>query len=223
MARFAVGVSLVLLFVPSAVFAQGFSPDTGTGVELFSTQKFGIDLASSSITQSPPIRSKSGKIPVSYALVGNSHVYPNGTGLAVSSGFTGKLLAADFGYSVKWTQMMVQACQNGNIETYGGWQVFDNTGAAHSLGTSWVDTNGTCYQFPSLATTTDGSGITVTSSNRRSATGIYDKMGNDFGGSVLTDPDGATVTAGSGYSLPYTEWSAAGLQEFEVCSEGRSA
>ena len=41
------------------------------GVQMLSTRNFNIDLASSSMTVEFPIRSKGGKIPISYSLVGN--------------------------------------------------------------------------------------------------------------------------------------------------------
>jgi len=55
MARFAVGLSLCLLLVVSFSFAQS---DPAAGVQPFSTNNFGIDLASSNINlvAGPPLR-----------------------------------------------------------------------------------------------------------------------------------------------------------------------
>lgn len=78
------------------------------GIQPFSTRNFNIDLASSSITAVFTIRSKAGKIPVSYSLVTNYQIQSahNGVYLTynLSSGpIVGQLNAHTVGYAVKYT------------------------------------------------------------------------------------------------------------------------
>jgi RHS repeat-associated protein len=179
------------------------------GVQMFSTRNFNIDLASSSITVGFPIRSKAGKIPVSYALVANYQIQvaQNVTELAynllVPGGVAPQLNAHTFGYGVGWTTTSTLSCLGAYIEVYGGWMVYDTTGAGHPLGNFWVDAEGTCYEFPTLATTSDGSGLTVTSTVKGyiGTRTIYDSAGYSYSTSgTLTDPDQATVTISGGGS-----------------------
>ena len=102
MARFAVGLSLVHLQSFNSIFKTDCRKECGlavrrlsflfalplclvgigsaqadpsAGIQMFSTRENNVDLATSSITVNFPIRSKTGKIPVSFSLVGNYHVY----------------------------------------------------------------------------------------------------------------------------------------------------
>jgi len=84
MARFVVGLSLVVL-VASLAFTQN-PDDPGAGILPFSTQvgaaSDSIDLATSNINVRIPVRSKTGKMPFDFSLVWNSHAwigqYPTG-------------------------------------------------------------------------------------------------------------------------------------------------
>ena len=195
-------------------FAGIASAQQVPGVQMFSTRNFNIDLASGSVTVGFSIRSKAGKIPVSYSLVGN---YQISTGLVAgsssllppSAGLAPQLNAHTFGYRVYYTTTSkTLTCNGGFIETYGGWVVYDTTGAAHSLGDFWVDANGACYPFPSVVQAVDGSGLTVTSASPGylSAKTVYDSAGYSYISSALTDPDGVTVTAsGNGTTTNYTD------------------
>ena len=170
------------------------------GILPFSTRNFNIDLASSSITAIFPIRSKDGKIPVSYSLVANYQIglSQDGTTLTFPLGtFAGQLNAHTFGYAVESTIKTTDNCNGFNEWVYAGWVVIDGTGASHPLPYFEVDATGNCFSFPPVSTTQDGSGLTVVSPGRGNlgTRTVYDAAGYGFttGSNTLTDPDGATV------------------------------
>ncbi len=172
------------------------------GIQMFSTRNFNIDLATSSITTQFPVRSKGGKIPISYSLVGNYQVFAlNTTQLTYSTTLEGESTAHTFGYGVGYTATSVLTCVGSNEEVYGGWVVYDNTGASHSLGSFWVDAQGTCFPFPASVAAVDGSGLTVTTTSHSyiGPKNIYDSAGygdlsSEEAAPTLTDPDGTTIT-----------------------------
>jgi hypothetical protein len=190
--------AFLLLFCVGVGDAQvGQAP----GIQMFSTRSFNIDLATSSITTDLPIRSKLGKIPVSYSLIGNYQIYA-GTSSQLNYNLSGgpmagQITAHTFGYGLNYTATTILSCNGGSIEGYGHWMLYDTSGTAHPLSfEGYVDAEGTCYTFPASTTTADGSGLTVTSNSKglHSSFTVYDKAGYAYGGATLTDPDGATIT-----------------------------
>ena len=183
-----------------------WSQDTTTGIIPFSTRKFGIDLASSSITQIIPTRSKGGKIPASYVFSGNFAVYAGSPNLAVVTGFTGQFSNLLFGASVTYTHVTPHqaGCNGGYVDYYSGYYLYDGLGTPHSLGGVITDTGG-CHAIPASITTQDGSAFTVipsqTSYTKIVPSAIYDSSGNSYNNSTgLADPDGATITT-SGFPI----------------------
>ncbi|HEX8817224.1 MAG TPA: hypothetical protein VF753_17145 [Terriglobales bacterium] len=204
MARFAVGLSLVLfLATSSAVFAQ---TDPGGGILPFSTNKWGVDLATSHVFMSFPLRSKPGKIPFSSAIVGTSYAYPLqnpgettmtmvsnlvGVGIPPSSLMSGFQYTDPAQVGLYVTQQKSPTC----IE-YVNPIVYDHTGAQHPFpSASW----GPCSGITHLtAVASDGSGYTLVVTNSTTTT-VYDKSGRYVTGGnlaanpTLYDPDGATI------------------------------
>jgi RHS repeat-associated protein len=176
--------------------------DPAAGIQMFSTRENNVDLATSSITVNFPIRGKAGKIPLSYSLVGNYHVY--GETILTShflnlssTGLQGQLNAHDYGYRITYTSQQTVDCNNNFHDTvYQNFVVIDQSGASHPLPTS-IQTdsaNPPCFTWPTTPqTTTDGSGLTAVDEFH-----IYDKSGVEYYGGTLTDPDGATVSTSGG-------------------------
>jgi RHS repeat-associated protein len=195
MARFAVGLSLVLLFVATFSFAQS---DPAMGMQLFSTNHFGIDLASSNVNLSIPVRSKIGKLPFSSMFVGNYHAFQAANSWAVTSG-----LAMYVSPIVNLHGTISGSCPSYKEEVT--ISIIDGTGASHLVPGAWIGlcngqngnlNNGTWV-------TTDGSGYTLVVTNGIPT--VYDKAGvqNVMTGNLSVgystawkaiDPDGATVS-----------------------------
>jgi RHS repeat-associated protein len=220
MARFAIEVSLSILLITSAL-AQAPQP----GVQPFSTQIGGpvssIDLASGAVTLNIPVRSKTGKFPVSYSLRGSSGVTldPNGnwttlqyaldlemgkssTQLPFLNGVADGFLGNTITYSAT-TYMCVNLY--GNL--YNNFAVVDPSGASHAfpafIGDElYVGPNGCGPVGPETLTATDGSGFTLVAAGGTTLSlTLYDKSGNHTSDFVsITDPDG-TRAYWSGSSL----------------------
>jgi hypothetical protein len=188
--------ALLLCCVGSAYAQAG----QAAGIQMFSTRKFNIDLASSSMTTSFPIRTKAGKIPVSYSVAGNYQISPlNSSQLTFTNSIAGQPSAHVLGYAAAYTTTPVVNCNGSNEQGFGGWVIYDTTGASHSLGTFSTDRGGTCFPFPSAVTTTDGSGLTATNGSHTSDSPqyIYDSGGYSVSAGTLgtlTDPDGVTIS-----------------------------
>jgi RHS repeat-associated protein len=217
MARFIAGSSLFAIlvlfaFVPSQIAAQ---TDPAAGILPFSTHVSGpidsVDLATSSVLITIPVRSKAGQIPFKYAVVANNHTYVyslivnkqtylrvevSGVGVGEPQGFLGQLSMGAYLRSSP-DPNPVPECHNGPDQGL-YWSVVDSTGAAHSLGYVQTDING-CDALPQGAVTVDGSGYTVNFTTEQSGN-IYDKAGNLVGGNsaAITDPDGNQILWSSG-------------------------
>ncbi len=236
MARFVAGSSLFAIlvlfaFVPSQIAAQS---DPAAGILPFSTHVSGpidsVELATSSIHVTIPVRSKAGQIPFKYAVVSNNHAYTytinvpkqgnetlievSGVGVGEPQGFRGQLSMGAYLRSSP-DPNPVPECHNGQDQGL-YWSVVDSTGAAHSLGYVVTDVDG-CMALPQGAVTQDGSGYTVNFTTEQSGN-IYDKAGNLVGGAI-TDPDGnqivwsssgnyndTLVPSGTPYALNETSW-----------------
>lgn len=191
MARFTFGLSIVLLLVVSLSFAQS---DPAAGIQLFSTNDFGIDLATSNINVSIPGRSKAGKLPFSSVFNGNYHVYQSGSNWGVNSG-----IAIFVSPLVSLHGTISGSCPSYKQEV--SMSVIDGTGASHPFYGAWI---GLCSANKNNGTWTasDGSGYTLVVTN--SVPTVYDingvqspMIGNlttGYGYSVsATDPDGASI------------------------------
>jgi hypothetical protein len=198
-----------LLAFPLCLAGIGLAQvDPAAGIQMFSTRENNVDLATSSITVNFPIRSKTGKIPVSFSLVGNYHVYGEtilGTHfLNVAAALQPQLQAHDYGYSIKYTSQQTTEC-NGvqNDHIFYDYVIIDQSGASHPLPTTIKTDNDGCFTWPTTPqTTTDGSGLTATNAGT-----IYDKSGVEYAtGGTLTDSDGAAISSStSGSTTTYTD------------------
>jgi hypothetical protein len=207
MARFAVGVSLILLLVASVASAQ---IDPAAGILPFSTQGIGgVDLATSNVYVSAPIRNKAGKIPFSYGLMGNFHSYIWNSGSS-SQWFTNAYFIPQPAQSFSWGALSSN-CPGQGAQLWNLY-VTDATGAQHPVPGA-ISCSG---QRNLLSTATDGSGYTlsITGTYQNESVTVYDKAGDavnvpQSGGTTpwsITDPDGATiVSSGSSYPITYTD------------------
>jgi RHS repeat-associated protein len=198
MARFAVGLSLFLLVV-SFTFAQN---DPAAGIQLFSTNNFGVDLASSNVNVVIPGRSKIGKLPFLSAFVGNYHVYQSGSQWSVSSILGMGMFVSGFATLSGTVVGSFSPCsrEEENIS------IVDMTGAAHPVNGAWIGLCSGVNQNNGSWTASDGSGYTLAVVNGVAT--VYDRAGvnnlmtcNSSTGcfssplsATVSDPDGATIT-----------------------------
>src|SRR5580692_2565676 len=208
MARFTVGLSLCVLLAAPIGMAQ-VNPEYG--VLPFSTNRFGVDLATGFVNISFPMRSKAGKIPFSSGMAGTSSAWPR---IITSGPLTGKYQWFPSLVGTGQTQgffyndpTQLQLATN-PVDAGGGCYdqedvvVYDRTGASHPFAVSWY--TGSCPTSAS-GVATDGSGYTIVVTTNGQPT-VYDKNGNFWVGtciktchlkSTVTDADGATITDGS--------------------------
>ncbi len=210
-------VMLCLLFLLAPGFAQNQS-----GVQMFSTNHFGVDLATGNVNINIPLRSKNGKIPFWSRLVGTSGmtVGPDG------SQWFPMLLPGSPGWSYQdpTTAIFeyagvppgVRHCtyhsSTYEVDWFGMAAITDSSGASHTFAGNpkWQVGNGTtttgCYT-PQVShgpyTTTDGSGYTLIITNGNPT--VYDKSGRYLPGTCniadgcslnvgIYDPDGASIS-----------------------------
>jgi RHS repeat-associated protein len=191
MARFAVGLSLVLLL---ASFASAQSDPTA-GVQLFSTNNFGVDLASSNINLSIPGRSKLGKLPFNSVFNGNYHAFQSGSNWEVNSG-----IGIFVSHLVSLSGTISGSCPTYKEEVT--ISVIDGTGASHPFYGAYI---GLCSGTLNNGTWTasDGSGYTLVVTN--GVPTVYDVNGvkSPMTGNLTagygvaassTDPDGASIS-----------------------------
>ena len=220
------GLLLLTTLVSLAGYAQN---DPAAGVQMFSTNNFGVDLASSNINVNIPIRAKVGKLPFSYSLVLNSHAWLNiGVQWLVDGGLIGTP-AGLLGTSVAALSQTGSDCVLHQIE-YSNFGVRDSTGTWHPFPqfTQYACSTGSLGPF----TTTDGSGYTLVIPNQRlnSTWILFDRQGNSkqivFPGQTLDkpvqDPDGVTFSV-SGYNpVTFTDTLGAAVLEQTIGSSGTS-
>jgi hypothetical protein len=175
-----------------------FSTRAGSGFD-------SVDLATSNILLSLPVRTKNQKIPFSFALYGNSHAFtypipvqpPGQTQWDVfSTIFGGESLGVQTTSSTR-----TKTCngKTNDTESY-NFVVIDVSGAVHPLPANVKVDNDNCDPLPVTGVTTDGSGYTM---QIAPGTGglvnfyVWNRSGvqvfNNFTG-VVTDPDGVTQT-----------------------------
>src|SRR5713101_1580515 len=192
-------LAIVLLFAQAAV-AQGIQPFSTQAPGPFST----VDLATSNVLISIPIRTKIGVIPFQYSLIANSSPQ---TGMA-QSGLGGSLLGAGALLTAQVGPFTTQRipCAGQYASEYENWTYVDATGAAHrfprSLYIIWGLSNTSCDTIgPKTAQATDGSGytltVTVAQNGLSYSTQLWDKSGNtkpEYTNAV-SDPDGNSISS----------------------------
>jgi RHS repeat-associated protein len=177
---------LFLLLTVSRSIAQ--APNPNAGILMWSTNDFGINLATSGINIDIPLRSKVGAIPFSSRLFGTSQAYESTAGGGAII-YTNPYIGS---YSDPTAVTVFMTGTNGDCvghptETYIQYTLLgitDVTGATHPLGTfsnpTWTLSN-YCPVTPGPLVTTDGSGYTFVASSSGDYT-IYDRSGLNWGG-----------------------------------------
>ena len=205
-----------LLVLLSSVIGFGQS---GTGNSTFSAiANYGTDsvnLQNLSVNIDAPIRSKTGAIPFSYSLFGNSGcamypLPPSGPayvvcGLAPNKTFVNGSIADSFSYaySVTYSVQVHVLCPDGKTYTnkYTNWIIVDPLGGKHPLPLSDYTDSASCLggEFSSDYSR-DGSGLTYAGS-------VYTPDGIQNGGTVV-NPNGNTISVAytnNTYPLVYTD------------------
>jgi YD repeat-containing protein len=196
-----------------ASFSAFTQTDPAAGIQPFSTNRFGVDLATSNINVEIPVRDKLG---FPYSLVQNSHAYAyeytvSGQSFA-SWGINYKMQGQPaMGATWNFSKQQTNTCMGHNDIVLSSFSVIDSTGAAHQTSNLPIDEWG-CDGTQSTGTTYDNSGFTLvlTSSGQGGANDgisgvIYDRHGNAMGPisavyfsgtsflATATDPDGNTI------------------------------
>jgi len=201
----AVSLTIVLPLVSLGTATAQTQTDPAAGVVPFSTRAGSaydsVDPATSNVMVTIPVRSKIGKIPFSFNLIGNSHAYIDSDTVTVegktqtyyfwhfNGGPSGQVFAGDLGAYLANTTFApgsgVTNCGSSD-GYYSGFYVVDPTGASHLLpSTMKVDTAG-CIATPVVGVTGDGSGFTVTITSGNPLTW------------TLSDPSGIVVNPAAG-------------------------
>ena len=120
------------LFLFCLVGVAASQVDPAAGILPFSTQQFGVDLATGALHVSIPIRTKIGKIPFSYSLEGNFDIFrwalsTGGTEWWGNASLTGQPVQTVYWGAGKTT------CGHSGGESYDLY-VTDDTGAQHPCG-----------------------------------------------------------------------------------------
>jgi hypothetical protein len=191
------GGSLLLFCLIGAGRAQN---GPSLGVLPFSTNQFGVDLATTNVNIAVPLRSKIGKIPFLSQIVGTSGAFPSGgkwyPSLVANAdpyapqGFAYSDTALHYASSTFDRVKKGCSSDGSSYYTYYSMSIVDATGAGHSMyvgGSGW---NGPGFQAPgpsacftSLASPViagDGSGYQLVVSNGIGT--IYGKDGASYGG-----------------------------------------
>ncbi|MGA8490287.1 MAG: hypothetical protein WB711_07685 [Terriglobales bacterium] len=224
MARLAAWVSLsaICVLLPFSVVAPAQNSSQNFGILPFSTNEFGIDLATSAVNANIPLRNKAGKIPFANSFRGTS-LY--GTWYDLENRLTywtleaGPLSSASLGYTDNLEFGFTGGGASYNCTDGSGYVYYhattaiaDGTGASHPLPSTftwYARGTGDCYTASASAQVTDGTGYTFVVTNGTPT--IYDSSGDmysNFGAnptnpnslalaSSLTDPDGAKISTSS--------------------------
>jgi RHS repeat-associated protein len=214
----------VAFFGDQTIHAQGIIP--------FSTQATGpissVDMASSNIVFSFPVRNKIGAIPFEYAILGNFPPNPANFYGTNTIGFSGTMIGAGSPVSVSYSGSTNTSCGTpGKGQYYTrlyDFFVTDSTGASHGVSSGdyiYVSqyTGTGCKNSGSFSNMTgDESGYTLTVTAGPSGSGgwsatVTDVSGNTVlsgaGGEIaytnsVSDPDGNTITGTSGATITDT-------------------
>ncbi|MGB2604450.1 MAG: hypothetical protein WBC78_12705 [Candidatus Sulfotelmatobacter sp.] len=217
--RRTVGAVLFFTVLP-LLYGQG-PPNPDAGIQMWSSNEFGIDLATSAINIQIPIRSKLGAVPFSSSFLGTSQAY---VATNVQGGNQAYYTDTGFDRYSDPTGVTLNAtstsgtCTGHPSETYTEFtiaSVTDRTGAIHPLGNganSIWKISSYCPQTPGPLVAGDGSGYTfvVTSVSGTSYTSsIYNASGDQWkalcspsptcsAGPTITDADGNTISDSGG-------------------------
>jgi len=209
----------VVALVPFAIspLAAQVPLNPNAGIQMFSTNEFGVDLATSGINIDIPMRSKIGAILFSSRLFGTSQAYVANNTQGGNQAFytnTGIGSYSDPTSVSLYSTSTSGTCTGHPSETYNEFtlvSITDPTGATHVLGNGisnvWKISQ-YCAMTPGPLITGDGSGYTfvVTSVAPASGSGtfsIYDHSGHHWNGTcngdcsmsqTVTDPDNNTIT-----------------------------
>lgn len=215
-------LGLLLLLTACPLIAQN-PPNPNAGILMWSTNDFGINLATSGINIDIPMRSKAGAIPFSSRLFGTSQAYVANYTTGGEQGFytNGGIGGYSDPTSVTLNSTFtIGTCPQQPYEaetTIKLASITDQTGATHSLGNaSWIFSD-YCPRTPAPIVIYDGSGYTFVATTLSGTSGtfsIYDRSGNHWDGTcddacqvsgTLTDPDGNRITDAIGGTPPVTD------------------
>lgn len=200
---------VLVLLLASPLSAQ---VDPSNGVQMWSTNEFGIDLATSAINVQIPGRSKGGPIPFSSWFGGTNHAYTfSCNGYQTCVGVNGWILLGYFDNRGVRVMNTVYNIACGDAIAGKNFSVEDLRGAVHPFPTSfqWNFYPSECASLPTPVVTTDGSGYTlVPLTNGQNATfAIYDSAGRSYAGTCtngecgaglrVSDPDGNSLYSGN--------------------------
>ena len=204
------------LALSGLAFAQ--SSDSYAGSPAFVTSVRGqfdsVSLPYGNILVEFPIRSKTGKYPLTYGLVGNSHMcvgppnnsnYFTGMWLASYGVFaraSGSQFSSNLNTVVNPTSSTASPCQLGSENIYSGFSVAETNGTKHPFQPGVSVYSGPCATTSVTATTTDNSGYTMRAQGQANGSPqltLWDKSGNVLQSSSC--PNGVCITDSDGISL----------------------
>jgi RHS repeat-associated protein len=210
--------SLRTLLLVLAMAGASFSQNT-PGVQDFSTNIFGVDLATGNVNIQIPIRSKIGAIPFRYFLNGNSGITTTQTPAAQTTSIVINTLfgtrviaqgtpvqydpnnggALDGAANGNYTDAITGAPCGGVTTIYQYWGVVDSTGATHLYKNAPLQSqSGGCYTLPSSATTLDGLYTTTFTTSPPVVTDNSGRTLNATGAATpIEDADQHEITFGS--------------------------
>ncbi len=219
--------SILLALLAAASMSSATNFFQLQGIAPYSTQTGGpfdsVDLANNNVVISIPIRTKTGKIPMSYTFqysgaIGQTFVLGSGYYFTPPAGFS-SVMGNDLGSKVAWsTNNSSYYCNSHQATEFSGFYVSDPTGAVHPLPASWkLDTaNPHCDQTNYSGYVTDGTGyyanVSINGSNQVQFS-LYNRSGDTlavnypyYTTATLTDPDGVFVSSSfSSGTTTYTD------------------
>jgi hypothetical protein len=176
-----------------------------------------LSLPSGNVLIQLPMRSKAGKYPLTYGLVGGSHAYigtqtDEATGNVtaqwyVSSGLAGSVSGSQYSSGLSSrafsTSSYSEECGNITEGVLTHWVVSDAQGTLHPFPSSVIVPEGSCGSGTVSGTTTDNSGysisITTAPPSYVMQITLWDKAGNLLQTESVTDPDGVSMTGIPGF------------------------
>jgi len=198
-----------------ALVVQGVAQNQSVpGVQMFSTNHFGVDLATGNVNLTIPLRSKNGKIPFWSQIAGTSGMSdPDGLHFLTMLQYPGWNYQDPTTRGFNYTTYFVHNCTSGHssLESEDMPAFVDATGASHPFGGNpkWKMGNGTVASGCSTPqvtigpfTASDGSGYTLIITNANPT--VYDKSGRKVSWTCsissgclsnlsISDADGATI------------------------------
>jgi RHS repeat-associated protein len=208
MARFATMFAVFCVLCAPA-FTQ--SADPAFGIPPFSTvtgSKFdSIDLATSNVILTLPLRNKIGKTPFTSGIIGGGRMYQSPattySPLPTWTPDSGNYFEPVFGQGMQlyFYEAYTQQCgSQPNDPVYTGFAAIDASGISHSLmpsGVFYMDEYGCLGPTTATLKTSDGPGYTATiNSASLTSSALYDRFGNSVSlkAALLTDPDNVSMT-----------------------------